>query len=170
MDSKVLNEMDKGKCLIMTYNPFVSRPETFTKLIEDYGCANYRTPYYPDMDKFKPFRYFLVIFAKSGSNGAITHWGIVDRTKSDRTDSFDKYESYYELAYSLAGDPEEKSFRSYFHFLQICDFDSTLSVSGFKLLRTGVPITSLRLLRNILYAEFPRELLILIDKSRGNRA
>jgi hypothetical protein len=165
MNDKILKNLNTDKCLIMSYDPFESRPEAFMNIISQEGCANYRSPFYPDIDKFKPYNYLVILFVKAKSGGTITHWGIVDRIASKKVKHFDEFNSFCNIPHSLPGD-KELDFRCYFNFVEIGRFEKQHTLSEFNLLKTGQPITDLRWLRNILYAELKKDIMTEIAKTK----
>ena len=153
----MLSEVD-NIVLIHAFNPKESRPEYFIKYIQKYSKTTYRSPYWINFDRFRPFKYFIVLFAEAGSGGEIPAWGLCERQNCKRVRHRSESDAFMEAEYGFPGE-EGYEFKSLFYFREIGLFSSYHNCSEFTLIKTKKPIADLRLLRTALYAEIPDEVL-----------
>tara|TARA_Y100000031_G_scaffold157028_1_gene215142 strand:+ start:3773 stop:4282 length:510 start_codon:yes stop_codon:yes gene_type:complete len=152
-----LKEVDR-KGLIHPFNPYWSRPEHFIELIDKYEKTTYRSTFWIDFEKFKPYKYFIVFFVEAGTNGEIPAWGLCERGNCERVKNKQDYNSYLEAKFGFPGDKDPK-FKSLFWYKHIQLFERSHNCSELSLVKNKQPITNLRLLRSALYVEIPFNIL-----------
>jgi hypothetical protein len=156
MEDINFDDLDR-KGLIHSYDPTRSRPQHFIDFVKEWGKTTYRSTFFVNFDNFKPYRYFIVLFSKKGSQGKITAWGIADRTKCERVKT--KYDNspFIEAKYGFKSD-KYGSFKSLFYYLKIGLFKKAYQCQKINLIKTGKPITSLTSLQTALYVDIPLEM------------
>ncbi len=154
MKADFLTEVDR-KGLIHSFDPYKSRPEHFIEFIHKYGKTNYRSTFWIDFNKFKPYKYFIVLFAEAGTNGEIHAWGLCERASCLRVENRQDSDPYLNVKFGFDGDKEDE-FKSVFHYRHIQLFDKPHNCSEFNLVKDKQPITNLRLLRSALYVDIPQ--------------
>ena len=159
----MLHDVDQ-KGLICAFEPYVSRPEWFIRCIKKEGEANYRSSFWINFDKFKPFKYFIVLFAEARTKGKIVAFGLAERSLCKRVKSRSDNDSFYNLEHTLKGD-KDSEFKSYFNFKKMGLFSQPYYCQDFILIKNGKPITNLALLRMALYVNIPETILNEIENS-----
>lgn len=160
-----LTEVDR-KGLIHPFNPYWSRPEHFIEFINKYGKTNYRSTFWIDFNKFKPYKYFIVLFVEAGTDGEIPAWGLCERENCLRVEERQDTDPYLDVKFGFSGD-KESGFKSVFHYRHIQLFGKPHNCSEFNLVKDKQPITNLRLLRSALYVDIPQEIMNEIKEGLG---
>lgn len=162
MKADFLTEVDR-KGLIHPFNPYWSRPEHFIEFIKKYGKTNYRSTFWINFNKFKPYKYFVVLFAEAGTNGEIPAWGLCEGESCLRVKNKQDSDSYLNVKFGFPSD-KDSEFKSVFHYKYIQLFDKPHNCSEFSLIKNKQPITNLRLLRSALYVDIPPNIMDEIKK------
>lgn len=157
MKADFLMEVDR-KGLIHAFDPYESRPEHFIEFIQKYGKTNYRSTFWIDFNKFKPYKYFIVLFAEAGTKGEITAWGLCERESCLRVEKRQDSDPYLYVKFGFLGDKGSR-FKSVFQYRHIQLFNKPHNCSEFSLVKNNESINNLRLLRTALYVNIPQNIM-----------
>lgn len=141
--------------LIHSHNPQWSRLQKFIEfIVKNNGKTTYRSPFYVNFDKFRPYKYFIVLFAEKGTGGKITAWGLCEREECKKVKNKADYYHFKDAKYGFEG-YEDDEFKSLFFYRKIEFFAKPYSYSEFTLISNGKKIKSLTALQNALHVEIP---------------
>ncbi len=141
--------------LIHSHNPQWSKLQKFIGFIDKYGGkTTYRSPFYVNFDKFRPYKYFIVLFAEKGTGGKITAWGLCDREQCKKVKNKGDYYHFKDAPFGFEGH-EDDEFKSLFYYNKIEFFDKPHQYKEFTLVSNGKKIKSLTALQNALHIEIP---------------
>src|SRR3989344_4737966 len=123
--------------LIHPHNPQWSKLKRFIEFIEkNNGKTTYRSSLYVNFDKFRPYKYFIVLFTEKGTGGKITAWGLCEREECKKVEHKEDYYHFKDAKYGFDGD-EDDEFKSLFFYRKIQFFNKPYSYSDFVLVSNG---------------------------------